>query len=198
MKIPPPGEIRSLHERHAPSRAAFDAVYTHGLIVSEIAAQVAVHAGLDVDMELVRAGALLHDIGVYRLYGADGRLDHAEYVRHGILGEELLRAEGLPEAICRFCSRHTGVGITREDVRAQNLPLPPGDYTAETPEERLIMYADKFHSKSVPPTFVSAPAYAARVRRFGEDKVVAFKAMCEDFGLPDLAPLAAAHGHAVV
>ncbi|GII85087.1 phosphohydrolase [Sphaerisporangium siamense] len=198
MRIPSAEEIRSLHERHAPSPAAFEAVFTHGLIVAEIAARVAGDAGLDVDAELVRAGALLHDIGVYRLYGPDGRPDYAQYVRHGILGHELLREEGLPEAVRRFCSRHTGVGITREDVRAQGLPLPPGDYVAETPEERLVMYADKFHSKSDPPTFVSALTYAARVRRFGEDKTLAFKAMCEDFGVPDLTPLAAAYGHAVV
>jgi uncharacterized protein len=115
-----------------------------------------------------------------------------------VLGDELLRDEGLPEELCRFCSHHTGVGLTRDDIERQGLPLPPGDYVAETDEERLVMYADKFHSKTRPPVFVSADSYAARVRRFGEDKEAAFKEMRAFFGEPDLTPLAAKFGHAVV
>lgn len=45
---------------------------------------------------------------------------------------------------------------------SQNLPVPPADYLAETAEERLVMYADKFHSKSRPTRFLSPDAYAAR------------------------------------
>jgi uncharacterized protein len=146
----------------------------------------------------VRAGCLLHDIGVYRLYDVTGRIDFRQYVRHGVLGHELLREEGFPDEICRFCSCHTGMGLTRDDIERQGLPLPPGDYVAESIEERLVMYADKFHSKTNPPTFVSAETYAVHVRRFGDEKAAAFAAMREMFGEPDLEPLAAAHGHALV
>ncbi|MGP4024958.1 HD domain-containing protein [Actinomadura sp. 3N407] len=197
MWVPTDGEIRALHERCAPSRGAFEVVYTHCVIVCEIAEQIIGTAGLEVDVDLVRAGCLLHDVGVYRLYDMSGQLDHKGYVRHGVLGHELLRGEGFPEEICRFCSRHTGMGLTRDDVERQGLPVPAGDYVAETGEERLVMYADKFHSKTSPPSFVSAETYAVHVRRYGEDKVAAFKAMREVFGEPDLAPLAARFGHAV-
>ncbi|TDC45899.1 HDIG domain-containing protein, partial [Actinomadura sp. KC345] len=190
MRIPTDGEIRALHERYAPSREAFEVVYTHCVIVCEIAGQLMDGAGPDVDADLVRAGCLLHDLGVYRLYDMTGRFDHKRYVRHGVLGHELLRDEGFPEEICRFCSRHTGMGLTRDDVERQRLPLPLGDYTAGTGEERLVMYADKFHSKTDPPTFVSADSYAVHVRRFGGDKVRTFRAMREHFGEPDLRPLA--------
>ncbi|WP_182887023.1 HD domain-containing protein [Microbispora sp. H10885] len=198
MRLPTDAEIRALHERHAPSEEAFDLVHTHCEIVCAIALRLAGRAGLDVDAELVRAGSLLHDIGVYRLYDGDGRLDHAGYVRHGILGHELLRAEGLPESLCRFCSHHTGVGISREDVLRQGLPLPPRDYLAESAEEELVMFADKFHSKTVPPRFVTADAYAAHVRRYGEDKAEVFASMRAVFGVPDLGPLAVAYGHEIV
>src|ERR1700722_13869884 len=50
---------------------------------------------------------------------------------------DLVREEGFPEVIRRFASHHTGVGLSREDVLRQELPLPPGDYLAETPEETL-------------------------------------------------------------
>jgi uncharacterized protein len=188
VQIPGEAEIRALHEKHAPSRAAFDLVYGHCVIVCGIAGQLLARADLGLDADLVRAGSLLHDIGVYRLYDAAGQRLVAHYLRHGLLGHELLVTEGYPEAICRFASRHTGMGLSREDVRSQGLPLPAGDYLAESGEEQLVMYADKFHSKTGPPVFVTAEEYAASVRRFGEDKVATFAAMRERFGEPDLTP----------
>jgi uncharacterized protein len=194
MRIPAEQEIRALHEKHAPTPEALDLVYTHCLIVGGIAEQLHAHSGVDLDIDLVRAGSLLHDIGVYRLYDESGELDHANYIRHGVLGHELLLAEGFPEETCRFASHHTGVGLTREDVVRQGLPLPPADYVAETREETLVMYADKFHTKTTPPSFLTADAYAASVRRFGEDKVAAFERMRAAFGDPDFLPFRAAYG----
>jgi uncharacterized protein len=196
--IPDDAAIRALHERHAPTAQALEAVYTHCRIVCDIAEQLHARSGGGGDISLVRAGALLHDVGVYRLYDAAGRLDQAGYIRHGLLGYELLRAEELPEEVCRFAARHTGVGLTRQDVLRQRLPLPPADYVAETPEEALVMYADKFHTKTTPPAFLTAAAYAASVSRFGADKVDAFEAMRATFGDPDLAPFTAAYGQRVI
>jgi uncharacterized protein len=180
ISLPSDARIRRLHEKYAPTGEAFEVVYSHCEIVWRIAEQL-LRPGMDA--ELVRAGSLLHDIGVYRLY-SDGVLDHANYVRHGVLGHAVLAAEGFPEEIRRFCSCHTGVGLTREDAR--ELGLPVADYLAESAEERLVMYADKFHTKTDPPKFLNADAYAVFLSRFGEDKVAAFKEMREAFGEPDL------------
>lgn len=90
------------------------------------------------------------------------------------------------------------MGLSREDVCGQGLPIPVDDYLAESGEEALVMYADKFHSKTEPPVFVTVDSYATSVRRFGEDKALRFKAMLERFGEPDLRPLMAAYGHALV
>ncbi|TMQ95327.1 HD domain-containing protein [Actinomadura soli] len=196
MGIPADGEIRALHERYAPTAEAFELVWTHGAIVCAIAEQIMGDTGLDVNKDLVRAGCLLHDIGVYRLYDATGALDHANYIKHGLLGHELLRDEGFPEVICRFCSHHTG--LTRDDIERQRLPIPVADYTAESAEEKLVAYADRFHSKTDPPTFLTADSYAVRARRFGEHKVAVFHAMRECYGEPDLTSLAADFGHAIV
>ncbi|MCX4744041.1 HDIG domain-containing protein [Kitasatospora sp. NBC_01287] len=195
MILPTADEIRALHERHAPSPEALELVLTHCEIVCGIAEQLMAATALSFDAELVRAGALLHDIGVYRLYDRAGRLDHGSYIRHGVLGHEILREEGFPERLRRFCSCHTGVGLSRGDIRAQRLDLPEGDYLAETVEEQLVMYADKFHSKTTPPTFLSADSYAAYVARFGPAKVDAFELLRARFGEPDLAPAIARHGH---
>ncbi|WP_436533639.1 HD domain-containing protein [Actinoplanes sp. HUAS TT8] len=198
MWIPSDAEIRQLHERVAPTPEAFDLVWTHCEIVARIADQVMAGRDLEVNAALVRAGCLLHDIGVYRLYGRDGTPDFSGYIRHGLLGHELLAAEGFPDYLCRFCSCHTGVGVTRADILDQGLPLPPGDYVAETPEEDLVMYADKFHSKKKPPVFVSAAAYTISVARFGPDKAARFTEMVGTYGEPDLPPLAGEYGHAIV
>jgi uncharacterized protein len=210
MRIPTDAEILALHTKHAPTRAALDLVYGHCLIVAGIAGQFLARADDDVDGDLVRAGALLHDIGVYRLYDDAGELDLVNYIRHGVLGHELLAEEGLPERICRFASHHTGVGIGRAEVIRRGLPLPPGDYMAETSEEAIVMYADKFHTKAAlpapqprrggltasqprrdpgPPAFLTAAEYAASVGQFGPDKVAAFQALRERFGDPDLTSL---------
>lgn len=195
MRVPTDKEILALHERHAPTPEALDLVYTHCLIVCGIAEQLHAASRVDADIEIVRVGCLLHDVGVYRLYDGAGELEYKGYIRHGVLGHELLREEGFPEALCRFASRHTGVGLSREDVLGQGLPLPPGDYLAETAEEALVMYADKFHTKTRPPTLLTAAAYTAIVRRFGEDKVAAFESMRERLGEPDLLPFSRAYGH---
>ena len=75
--------------------------------------------------------------------------------------------------------------------------MPVADYRAETGEEMLVMYADKFYSKTDPPVFLNSACYAGKMRRFGEDKAAAFELMRELFGEPDLSLLSSVHGHAV-
>ncbi|MEV8474864.1 HD domain-containing protein [Streptomyces sp. NPDC051173] len=195
MILPTARDVRALHEKYAPTPEALDLVYTHCEIVWHIAEQLLARTDHDLDADLVRAGTLLHDIGVYHLYDHTGQLNHGQYIRHGVLGHDILRAEGFPEHLCRFCSCHTGVGLTRHDIHRQQLPLPAADYLAETPEEQLVMYTDKFHSKTTPPNFLSAASYSAYIQRFGEDKVSAFHALRTRFGEPDLQPLSTRYGH---
>jgi uncharacterized protein len=198
VSIPTDEEIRALHEKYAPTAETFELVHTHCRIVCAIAEQLVVTNRLAVDLELVRAGSLLHDIGVYRLYDDVGELNVKDYVRHGVLGDELLKTLGFPEALCRICSHHTGVGLTREDIELQHLPLPPCDFLAETVEEELVMYADKFHSKRGPGVFLTAETYAASVRRFGPDKVSKFAELRQQYGVPDLAALSQAFGQPLI
>ncbi|MEV5962941.1 HDIG domain-containing metalloprotein [Kribbella sp. NPDC051952] len=196
MDLPTDDEILALHRDAAPTRDAFESVYPHCVLVCRIAEQY--FAGLDVDTDLVRAGALLHDVGVYRLYSPTGELNTIEYVRHGVLGHELLKDLGFPEEICRFASRHTGVGITRDEVLRGALPIPVDDYVPGSGEEELVMYADKFHSKRTPPVFVSGASYQVAVGRWGEEKAATFAALRARYGDPELAALGESTGYAVI
>jgi uncharacterized protein len=198
VSLPLAGDIEALHRKYAPAESVFELVWTHSRIVRDIALQLAHDSQAAVDIELVRAGCLLHDIGVYPLY--DGRGFEAnlkEYITHGVRGEEILKREGFSEVLCRFASHHTGAGITKAQIIANNLPLPHQDFLAETSEEELVMYADKFHSKTNPPHFNSYDFYANYVTRFGEEAVKSFAALETKFGKPDLVPLIAAYGYAL-
>lgn len=84
-----------------------------------------------VDIELVKIGAYLHDIG--RTITHD--------VSHGVEGGKLLRKLGIDERICRIAERHVGGGIPAEE--AAKLGLPKEDFIPETIEEKLVCYADK-------------------------------------------------------
>lgn len=125
------------------------------------------HPELGADLALVEAGAMLHDIGIYLTSAPDIHCHGtAPYLMHGTLGAQLLRAEG-HEALARICERHTGTGLTAADILRLELPLPAVDLLPETPEERIICYADLFHSKSHPLRFLTPSEVEARVARFG-------------------------------
>lgn len=191
-----PEQIKALHQKYAPSDAVFELVYTHCQIVLDIAEQLMAAKDCRVDADVVRAGCMLHDIGVYPLFNADGTLkDGVHYITHGIEGEKILKAENMPESLWRIASHHTGVGLSKQDIEESKLPLPPADYFADTNEEALVMYADKFHSKTTPPYFNSFETYKEMVGKFGAQKAVLFEELAGRFGIPDLRPLQQKYGY---
>lgn len=106
------------------------------------------HPGFNLDIDFISEAAMLHDIGIYltqapRIYC----FGDAQYIQHGYLGADLLRAEGL-EKHALVCERHTGTGISLSTILNSNLPLPQRDMQPVTMEEQLICYADKFFSKT--------------------------------------------------
>ena len=141
-------------------------------------------------------GGLLHDIGTYFLLKQDGsdggplKFDGPNYVRHGLKGYEYLLNEGVDESIAQFARNHTGVGLTKEAVESQGLPLPPADYVPMNLEQEVVMVADKYNSKSIPPKFLTAEAYARKAARFGESNRREWLRLLERYGVLDVKPLA--------
>jgi len=198
MHLPTFQEIESLHKKYASSDEVFDLIFTHCKVVADIAEQLIIENNIVVDANLVKVGCLLHDIGVYSILDEEGnRRDGLHYITHGNLGETILKDEGFPELIWRFASHHTGVGLTKEDIESQDLPLPKQDYLAETKEERLVMYADKFHSKSPFPHLNSYEQYKDVIMQFGEHKTKQFEEMGQEFGIPNLSALSEKYGHPI-
>lgn len=187
-------KIEALHKKYAPNRAVYAINFEHCKIVAEIAQQLIDNNSLKVDRDFVRAAALLHDIGYYPLLDSRGNfLPEKAQIQHALEGEKILRSEGLSDALCLSCLHHIGVGLTKEDVIKQSLPIPATDYLPTTDEERLVLYADKFHSKKKLSelTFNSFGYYEKLLdERFGETSVRRWHALADAFGMPDIAALA--------
>lgn len=124
---------------------------------------------------------MLHDIGIF-LTDAPGIHCHGKepYLMHGYLGAQLMRKHGR-EDIARVCERHTGTGLTAEQINERNLPLPAGDYRPETLEEQVICYADKFYSKSHPKRVRTVEETARSLEKFGKEGVQTFLTWAERF-----------------
>lgn len=121
---------------------------THSRLVADKALRCALDRNLDIDKTFVEEAAMLHDIGIFRCNAPDIQcFGSLPYICHGIEGRTILEAEGLP-LHALVCERHTGAGLTVDDIKRQNLPLPLRDMTPQSLEEKLICYADKFFSKS--------------------------------------------------
>ena len=84
----------------------------HSRSVADKALVIAqMHPEMNLDLTFIEEAAMLHDIGIFRCNAPD--IDchgEAEYICHGYLGAELMRAEGYPRH-ARVCERHTGTGI---------------------------------------------------------------------------------------
>lgn len=148
---------------------------THSRKVAEKAVAIAdAHPELNLDREFVYEAAMLHDIGIF-MTDAPGICCYGDkpYICHGYLGGRLLRKEGW-ERHARVCERHTGTGITRENIISNSLPIPEGDYQPETMEEKVICFADKFFSKTHPEREKSVEKARRSLLKFGEDGVARF------------------------
>ena len=139
---------------------------THSTLVTKRAVRICdLHPELLLDRQFIIEAAMLHDIGIFKC-NAPGI--------HGRIGAELLRAEGYPKH-ARVCERHTGAGITKEEIIRLNLPLPHQDFLPETMEEKVICYADKFFSKTHPEVEKTIEQAEQSLKRFGEEGLERFK-----------------------
>lgn len=147
-------------------------VVEHCKAVADLAIEVAEcchEKGLDVDIELVQIGALLHDIGRSKTHT----------VHHAVLGARIAKELGMPEPVLAIIKRHVGGGITAREAR--KLRWPKDIYIPQTLEEKIISYADKliegsrrvpiekaienFAGKELPRSAVE------RIRRLHEDMI---------------------------
>ena len=178
-----PVEIIGRH--YAPASKSHRILLEHGRLVAEKALTAAARVPhLAPDLAFVKSAALLHDIGIF-LTDSPALDCHGRepYIRHGILGKDILDAIGMPRHGL-VCERHVGVGISAEDIRRFDLPLPERDMRPVTVEEQIICYADKFFSKDGGGVTreKSVAEILESLKHYGADKEERFTRWVELFG----------------
>lgn len=106
-----------------------DYIIDHCKVVYERSKDITKHYD-NVDLDLIKAGCMLHDVGRTITNG----------IEHAYIGADLLRQINVDEKICLITERHIGAGITREE--AKSLGLPDRNYVPETLEEKIVAHAD--------------------------------------------------------
>jgi uncharacterized protein (TIGR00295 family) len=103
-------------------------VIRHCKAVRSLAVKIAKKAHANI--ELVEAGALLHDIGRSKTQG----------IMHGVEGARIASNLGLSPKLISIIERHLGAGIPTDE--AVGLGMPPKDYMPVTLEEKIVAHAD--------------------------------------------------------
>jgi uncharacterized protein len=172
-----------LLEKYFPDPFPFGIVLQHSRLVTRKAIEIAENLSRkDIDMKFLEEAAMVHDIGICRTQSPNIGCHGGEpYIRHGIIGREILEKEGYPHHAL-VCERHIGVGITAIDVTNQGLPLPERDMVPLKLEEKIISFADLFYSKN--PGTLAFPktldTIRANLSQFGEIKVRIFESWLDD------------------
>jgi uncharacterized protein len=182
-------DFLALHKKYAPDGIILQLVWQHSLIVKNITSQIIDRKNLKLNRKLVIQGCLMHDIGVYfvepcKCHPKSRKENEEPYVKHGVIGADIIRKEKLSEKLAKIVERHVGSGITKEQIIEQNFALPRKDLVPETVEEKLVAYADMFHSKK--PKFNEYKEITDELSIYGKDCVQRLKEWRKMFGIPNI------------
>jgi len=141
-------------------------------------------------IQFIYEAAMLHDIGIYLTDAPEiGCSGPYPYICHGYLGHDLLVREGYPDH-AKVCERHTGTGISKNEITLGNLPIPNRSMKPKSLSEEIITYADKFFSKDPDKLGIekSAKKIREKLSRHGPDKVAKFNEWHKSFKVSRKAP----------
>ncbi|UTB31653.1 MAG: TIGR00295 family protein [Methanobacterium sp. ERen5] len=128
--------LKALNDYNCPPN-----VVAHSKAVSKKAVEIAKtyseNTDATVNMEQVKYGALVHDIGRSKTHS----------IQHAVVGAEILRDLNFPESYINITLKHIGAGIPCEE--AEELGLPKGNYIPTTIEEKIVAQADNLISGTV-------------------------------------------------
>lgn len=139
--------IQIIQKYYKPVSSVYNVLLKHSEMVKDKALEIADTLKLNIDYVFIQEAVMLHDIGIFLTYAPGINCHGSEpYIRHGFLGANILRAEGYPRHAL-VCERHVGVGISKDDIINQKLPLPERGMLPLSWEEKIICVADLFFSK---------------------------------------------------
>ncbi len=110
-----------------------DNVIKHCIAVYKKSMEIASNFN-NVNKDLLKKGALLHDIGRSKTHNLD----------HAVKGAEIARKLNYSPEVCSIIEKHVGAGITENE--AIKLGLPKKSYIPKTLEEKIVAHADNLLS----------------------------------------------------
>lgn len=160
----------------------YDVYMSHATDVTQKALHITrKHPELAVDIHFIEEAGMLHDIGIFKTRASRIACEgDAPYICHGYLGREILTNEGYPKHGL-VCERHTGTGLSLENIINRKLPIPHRDMRPKSLEEKIICFADKFFSKSQLGKEKSVRKIRESLRQHGWHQVEIFDEWCEMF-----------------
>jgi uncharacterized protein len=177
--------IELLEKYFCQSRTSFEIVLEHSRLVADKALTVARQQNNpDLDLTFIEEAALLHDIGVSQTHSPKiGCHGNRPYICHGVLGREILEAEGLP-LHALVCERHIGVGLTVKDIVQQQLAVPKRNMEPVSMAEKIICFADLFYSKRPDSLRLekTVDQVKSNLSKHGTHKVAVFETWLQVFG----------------
>lgn len=148
---------------------------SHSRSVADKSLSIIRRHGFDVDTAFVEEAAMLHDIGIFltnapviECFGSH------QYIEHGYLGADIVRREGYPFHAL-VCERHTGTGLSTDEIVRRRLPLPHRDMRPISLEEQIICYADLFFSKTHLDVEKPIDIVRQQVAAFGDESLNTFE-----------------------
>lgn len=175
--------VKEMIDKYYPAGQPLRDIYlNHCRSVTKLSLDIVADKSLELDCDLVVSAAMLHDIGIFLTHAPSIQcFGNEPYICHGILGGALLRQWHVGEDLARVAERHTGSGLTAQEIVSANLPLPHLDFLPETLLERLICYADKFYSKSGDMKKKSLDKVRRQMAGFGSDSLRRFESLHSEF-----------------
>ncbi|WP_409199939.1 TIGR00295 family protein [Methanobrevibacter sp. DSM 116169] len=104
-------------------------IINHSIAVCNKAMEIAKHFD-NVDLDAIKKGALLHDLGRSR----------TQSINHAIEGAKIAKEYGYSEEIINIIEKHIGAGISEEE--SIEMGLPKKSYIPKTLEEKIVAHSD--------------------------------------------------------
>ena len=174
--------FKIISEYYEEGSLLYDILVTHSNSVAQKALEIAeMHPEMNLDKNFIHEAAMLHDVGIFGTLAPEIHcFGELPYICHGSIGSEILMKKGYKK-YALVCERHTGTGMSLIEILRNNHPIPHRNMIPESPEEKLICFADKFYSKTKSDKEKSIDKIRTGLAKHGTDSVKRFDEWCKLF-----------------
>jgi len=178
--------LKLIKKYYKPGTKSYYFVVNHSKKVTQKAVKIAKKLKLTKSqIKYIRELGMVHDIGMLKIHAPGIEcFGKYHYIMHGVTGGRILRKEGYPKHALSCERVNLWVGVTKQYIIKNKLPLPKRDMYPKTIEEEIVCYADKFYSKyeKYLRKEKSITIIKKRMMKFGAERMEIFDEWIKKFG----------------